>query len=88
MSADPERTSRLHKRGRDPKHHNCVDRQVHRAAATFVGGWIVAALLPAGIAAVVGIVVLVGYVVMELSWDGEERRRARLTDVDRRAGRH
>ena len=85
---ESRRRSRLKDRGRDPNHHNCVDRQVYRAAATGLAGFLIAAVLPFGIAVVVGLVLLVTYVVLELAYDQEERRRARLTDADRRAGRH
>lgn len=84
----PAERTRLKDRGRDPHHHNCVDRQVYRAAATGLIGWFIAIALPTGYAIVVGLIALVAYVVMELAWDQEERRRARLTPADRRAGRH
>lgn len=86
MSAN--RRTRLSERGRDPQHHNCVDRQVYRALTTGAAGFTIAAVLPIGYALVALLVGAVVYAVMELSWDGEQRRRAKLTDDDRRAGRH
>ncbi len=88
MCPELRRKTRLRDRGRDPHHHNCVDRQVYRAAGMMVGGWLVGAVLPFGYAVVLLLVALVAYPLLELSWDGEQRRRARLTEADRRAGRH
>lgn len=90
MCPDPgeRKRTRLRDRGRDPQHHNCVDRQVYRALSLMIGGWVVGVLFPFGIALVVLLVAAVAYPLLELSYDGEQRRRARLTDADRRAGRH
>jgi hypothetical protein len=79
-------------RARDPRHHNCVERQAYTSAGTFalacalalgvqaVGG-------PAWSLVVLGVTGVVVILALTLAWDTEERRRARLTERDRRAGR-
>lgn len=72
---------------RDPHHHTCVERQVYRGTALMVVGWLTALVLPFGFALLALLLALVAVPILELAWDGEERRRARLTPADRAAGR-
>lgn len=82
----------MRRRARDDRHHACVDRQAYHAMGTLLLGWAAAGVLewigaPWWVALLVLVVLLLAVPALELAWDAEERRRARLTPADRAAGR-
>lgn len=80
------------RRPRDPRHHACVDRQAYHTTSALLVGWGVAGLLdwlagPWWVAGLVLLALVLLIPVLELAWDAEERRRAKLTPEDKAAGR-